>query len=124
MKVIIAGSRDFKETEADELVAAAIANSCFSITVVVSGHCKGIDRAGERWADKNGIPKKIFEVTRHDWKVQGLSAGPIRNGKMAVYADALIAIPGPKSKGTIDMIKQAEKIGIYVYVLPNLKECT
>ena len=109
MKVIIAGSRGIDDYG---LVEQAILASGFNITEVVSGGCHGVDKLGERWAKKNGVQLKVFLA---DWSV-GKSAGPIRNGRMAAYADALIAIWANNSRGTANMIDQAESNGLLVYI--------
>jgi hypothetical protein len=44
-----------------------------------------------------------------NWVEHGRAAGPIRNGQMADYADALIAVWDGKSKGTGNMINQARE---------------
>lgn len=130
MKVIIAGGRDFDDYEA---LKEAIKQSKFKIKEVVSGAAKGADSLGERWAKENNVPVKQFKPdwnnTNHpdaivkfkqnpwtkkeeayDW-----GAGFRRNGEMAKYADALIAMPG--DGGTANMIKQAKenKLKIYIY---------
>ena len=58
---------------------------------------------GRRWAIENGIPIKEFPA---NWQEFGRAAGPIRNGEMADYADALIAIWDGRSRGTADMISR------------------
>lgn len=45
------------------------------------------------------------------------ASGPIRNGEMAKYADALIAMWDGTSTGTKNMIDQATKHGLKVYVV-------
>jgi hydroxymethylpyrimidine pyrophosphatase-like HAD family hydrolase len=47
MKVIIAGGRDLDDAR---LVLKGIKDSNFTITEVVSGGAKGIDRLGEKWS--------------------------------------------------------------------------
>jgi hypothetical protein len=44
-------------------------------------------------------------------------AGPIRNGEMAKYADALIVFWDGKSRGTKNMIDLAERYGLKVRVV-------
>lgn len=110
MRVIIAGGRDFHDYD---VVLKAIANSGFNIEQVVSGGAKGVDALGERYATEND---KLLAVFMADWNRNGRAAGPIRNGKMAEYADALIAIWDGKSKGTKNMIETATKKGMPVYV--------
>ncbi len=86
----------------------------FEITEIVSGTCKGVDQLGEEWAGRKGIPVKRFPA---DWNQYGRRAGPLRNREMAKYADALIAIWDGESRGTKNMIDEAlrEKLEVYVY---------
>ena len=90
----------------------------FKFDEVVSGKARGADTFGEIWANEHGIPVKEFPA---DWDKFGRSAGPIRNGQMAEYGDALIAFLAPGSKGTKNMIEQAQKKGLFVLVY-NLEE--
>jgi hypothetical protein len=63
-----------------------------------------VDTLAELWAVENGIPNTRYPA---DWKRYGRKAGPIRNRLMAENAEALIAIWDGKSRGAMDMIKQA-----------------
>jgi glycerophosphoryl diester phosphodiesterase len=132
MKTIIAGSRGIDN--ALRVVAKAINASgwLMQITEVVSGTARGIDRAGERWAEDNQIKIKTFpawwndlsgsdgmpvvERTQADGRRYNAAAGHNRNQRMAEYADALIAVWDGVSKGTKDMIDRATKEGLKVYV--------
>lgn len=96
MKVIIAGSRD--DTYSVEEIQMAVDKSGFEVTTLISGQATGVDSSAEEWAKSKNIPVLLFPA---DWKRYGKKAGPIRNAKMAVAADALIALPG--GKGTQDM---------------------
>lgn len=110
-KTIIAGSRHITDYA---LVTLAVDMVSFKVSEVVSGGARGVDALGERFARENGLPLKKFPA---DWKKHGRRyAGFIRNKDMADYADALIAIWDGKSKGTLDMIKQAKKAGLVVRV--------
>ena len=71
------------------------------ITEVVSGGARGVDHLGERFAQQNGIPLRIFPA---DWEKYGKAAGSIRNNQMALYADVLLAVWDGDSRGTQDMI--------------------
>ena len=51
-----------------------------------------------------------------NWAEFGKGAGLIRNKKMAKYADALIAFWDGKSKGTKNMIQQAEEFGLKIRI--------
>ena len=110
MKTIIAGGRNV--TEAD-ILESALDELPWQISEVVSGGAKGVDQMGEEWAERNSIPVKQFKA---DWKTYGRAAGPKRNEQMAEYAEALLAIWDGQSKGTANMIKNAEKQGLTVHV--------
>lgn len=114
MKLIIAGSRDHQPTfdEIDFYVTLFVAAMNEPIEEIVSGGCRGVDRAGELWAKKKGIPVKVFPA---DWDTHGRAAGPIRNREMAEYADGLIAIIKGKSRGTRNMVKEAEARDLHVF---------
>lgn len=107
MKVIVAGSRSVTSYEA---VAAAIVSSKFTITELVSGGARGVDRLGERWAVEHNVPIKQFLP---DWS-RGKSAGMVRNREMANYAEALVAVWDGSSRGTANMIVEAKRRGLPV----------
>lgn len=110
MKTIIAGSRGITDYK---LICEAITKSGFTITEIVSGAARGVDRLGEEYGRKRNIRIKLFPAK---WDVYGKSAGYRRNEDMAAYAETLIAIWDGESKGTKHMIDMAKKQGLYVYV--------
>lgn len=110
MKTIIAGGRDITDYN---LVLDAVHASSFDITEIVSGGARGVDQLGERIGREFNIPVKVFPA---DWDTHGKRAGPIRNAQMADYAEALIAVWDGQSRGTANMIQQATKKGLKVYV--------
>lgn len=73
------------------------------VTEIVSGGAKGIDSVGEEFANDSHILVNRFDA---DWEKHGKAAGPIRNKKMAEYADALLLIWDGKSKGSANMKKE------------------
>ena len=110
MTVIIAGSRRVHDAE---IVAKAVASSGFGpITAIFSGCSRGIDLAGEEWANSQAIPIIHMPYVGH----LGKAGGPVRNQQMVDFADALLALPDALSRGTLDIIKAAEKRRILVYV--------
>ena len=124
MKTIIAGPRDFEDYD---VVCEAIKASGFDVSEVVSGCAKGVDSLGERWAKANDKPIQPFEAEWNNLKQPGAkvadntwgkkynkNAGFYRNGLMAKYAEALIAID-TGSGGTGDMIKKAKAEGLQVF---------
>ena len=110
MKVIIAGSRDIIEYD---VVLDAIAEAGFNVTEVVSGAARGVDRLGEQFARDCGLSIKLFPA---NWDKHGRAAGHIRNAEMAQYADALIAVWDGISPGTKNMVNEARKRGLKVYM--------
>lgn len=85
------------------------------ITEVVSGAAIGVDQEGEHWASHYGAKVKRFPVEKEDWINKGKSAGPIRNKKMADYADALLLIWDGQSRGSANMKYQMERLNKPIY---------
>ena len=110
MKLIIAGGRDITDYS---LVLSALGESKFNPTEIVSGMASGVDTLAVQYATENNLPLKQFWA---EWGFYGKSAGPIRNRQMAEYADALLAIWDGKSRGTKNMIEEATKRNLQVYV--------
>ena len=115
-KVIIAGSRYFTSYQhLKEACEFYLSNKLPQVTII-SGHAKGADSLGEKWASEMNLPCEIYPA---DWNKYGKSAGYIRNKQMAEVGNALIAfkIKGIESKGTDNMISLAREKGISVRVL-------
>ncbi len=119
MVTIIAGSRTVVSYAR---VSAAIEASSWAeqITEVVSGHARGVDLLGERWADGRSIPIKRFDVTETDWKHMGRGAGCVRNREMAQYAAqfpgaALILVWDGHSTGSANMLAEAKLARLRIY---------
>ena len=110
MKLIIAGGRDITNYS---LVLSGLAESQFIPTEIVSGMAPGVDTLAIQYATENNLPLKEFHA---NWSLYGRSAGPRRNRQMAEYADALLAIWDGKSRGTKNMIEEANKRNLSVYV--------
>lgn len=128
-KVIIAGGRDFDQYNLLESYCKHVLKNHDKIEIV-SGTAKGADELGEKFAIKNNLGLKSFPAdwtniegkpasqigTRKDGTKYWKAAGHARNRQMAEYADALIAFWDGKSKGTKDMINQAESLKLKVKV--------
>lgn len=118
-RIIIAGSRSFSDYDllkkkCDELF------EWIKDPVIISGHARGADTLGERYAKEKNIELKCFPAK---WKEYGFKAGFIRNTEMAQYAAkakraVLIAFWDGKSTGTRDMIEKAVeyKMEIHIYI--------
>ncbi len=113
MKVIVAGSREFENYE-------MLKNKLDKLLVnqkeiqIVSGGCRGADKLGERYAKEKGYSLKIFKA---NWDKYGKKAGPLRNRKMAEYANGLVAFYKEGSKGTKNMIEEARKRNLKIRII-------
>jgi len=115
-KVIIAGSRGFSNYK-------LLKEKCnkylrekrkdYNI-IIVSGHARGADLLGEKYAQDEGFPLEIYPA---NWNKFGKSAGFRRNEQMAEVADALIAFWDGKSHGTKHMIEIMENKKLLVKVV-------
>ena len=115
-RVIIAGSRSFNDYE-------LLREQCLSIlqekmrthrVIIVSGHARGADSLGERFANEFRLP---FELHPAKWRLLGKAAGMVRNAEMAKCSDALISFWDGESRGTRHMINFARKRGLEVSVI-------
>jgi dissimilatory sulfite reductase (desulfoviridin) alpha/beta subunit len=115
-KVIIAGSRGFSNYK-------LLKEACDKYlrekkkthnVIVVSGHARGADTLGEKYASDEDLDLEIYPA---DWKKYGKSAGFMRNEQMADIADAVIAFWNGESHGTKHMIDIAEEKGLNVKVV-------
>ena len=111
MKLIIAGTRTLSPTS-DFILDAGYMLKIGTPTEIVSGKSKGVDAAGEAFAKRQDLPVKEFPA---DWELYGTKAGPIRNAKMAMYADALLLIWDGSSKGSQSMKNEMKKLNKPVY---------
>jgi hypothetical protein len=117
-RIIIAGSRSIEGDDFelfDRLVALVTVAEKIKI---ISGGARGIDQAGERWAERYGVPCKQFIP---DWDTLGRKAGLLRNRDMAEYAakgpkgGSLLLIWDGESRGSMSMMREARRAG-----LPNI----
>lgn len=113
MKTIIAGSRDFSDSDYMEEHLSKLP-PWIEISEVVSGCAAGADASGESWAARHNIPVKRFPA---DWKRHGKAAGPIRNQEMGKYGDGLVAFWDGESRGTKHMIEFMKSQEKWVYVI-------
>jgi guanyl-specific ribonuclease Sa len=119
VRVIIAGPRDLRLKVSE--VKSAVDASGFKVREVVCGGASGVDEAALYFSKKHNRRIRMFHA---EWERAAretgnrLAAGPIRNREMAEYADALIVIkrPGPTTKGTASMIREAKKHGLPIHV--------
>ena len=126
LRIIVAGSRDFKDypllrdtlmyylTDMDD---ADVVDDPSQVKFI-SGTARGADTLGEQFAYTYE-----YDVIRFvpDWDTYGKSAGYRRNAEMAKYASeeygVLFAFWDGKSKGTKHMIDLANRYGLEVHVV-------
>lgn len=113
MNVIIAGSRTFKDYSVLYNYCESVLSSITEPIVIFSGGARGADFLAEAYARGKTYELKIFPAK---WDIYGRSAGPIRNEEMARNADVLIAFWDGKSAGTKNMIAQAEKNNLKIFI--------
>ena len=109
MRVLVCGGRDFNDY--DLLSSWMIELFVKALLVpedvtIISGHARGADKLGERFANDNNCELLVFPA---DWNKFGKGAGHIRNQQMIDEGkpDLVVAFPG--GNGTQDMIRRAVK---------------
>jgi hypothetical protein len=114
--VIVCGGRDYGDDDAWNHVIGVLESmhSETPITAVIQGGAPGADLQGKLWAGMHGI--KCITIPA-DWYTHGKAAGPIRNKRMLTdfSPDVVVAFPG--GRGTADMVRQAEAMGVKVLIM-------
>lgn len=103
MKYAIIGSRSFNDY--DKL--KSILDECDNITEIISGGAKGADSLAALYAENHDIKLTIFKP---NWAI-GRHAGLLRNTLIVQESDVILAFWDGKSKGTLNSINTAEKLG-------------
>lgn len=115
--LLVAGSRDFTDTETFDDVMEYETDGVTADLVIVEGGAKGVDTMAKEWARENGA--EYVEI-KPEWGKYGKAAGPKRNDKMV----ELVREKGGKalyfwngeSKGTRQCIESARKAGVPVKI--------
>ena len=100
MKVAVVGSRSIFTVEIGMYISHG--------DEIVSGGADGVDTCAAEFAKKNGLKLTVFLP---QYERYGRTAPIVRNKKIVDYADKIIAFWDGKSKGTLSVIKYAEKTG-------------
>lgn len=117
MKLIIAGGRDFVDySKLDLEVKIFMLDNKIDLKnfSIISGHARGADQLGERFAHKYKIPLEIYPA---DWNRYGNRAGPLRNEEMAKVATHCICFWDGKSSGTKNMIGNCKKYNLIYKII-------
>lgn len=113
-RVIVAGSREFKDYQLLEKTLNDFLQDRKEPTRILCGMAHGADELGLLYAHRHN-----YELEKHPakWDIHGKRAGFIRNEEMANNADALIAFWDGESHGTKDMIQRAKEHGLGIKVI-------
>ena len=124
MIVIVCGTRKVSDScKAQVFATLRSLHDDYGLSRVVHGDCPDSpDQWAKEWCDEFHIYCEPFEA---DWEAFGTKAGPMRNRTMAKYVAMspdssrfCLAVWDGKSKGTLNMIKEAVKLGIGVEIIP------
>lgn len=124
MKVLVTGSRKWKDPNRVEKALVAIACEDVSYQdkefIVIHGGAKGPDSIAGGWARKihNEIPEIVESVHKPNWRLYGAAAGLIRNQEMLDQEkpDICLAFWDGMSAGTRDMINRCRKANVPVRI--------
>lgn len=114
MRILICGDREWKNRAA----IYEVLSKCADDTVIIEGEQRGADKLSREVAEELGFPVLPFPA---DWNLYRKAAGPIRNARMIKegHPDLVIAFHNDLSvsKGTKNMVNQAQKAGIPVVII-------
>ena len=115
-RIIIAGGRDFDDYSLLQSKCLPIIERLMADygVITMSGHAKGADLLGERFAKEHGLKLEVYLA---DWKAHYRSAGFRRNEQKGDIANGLIAFWDGESHGTKHMIEYAKNKGLDVNVI-------
>lgn len=91
-------------------------------TVLIEGEAKGADTLARLWAEANRVHVDPYPA---NWETFGRAAGPIRNRQMLVVGKPELVVAFHRelsnSKGTRNMVQQAQRVGVRTLVFPLQK---
>jgi hypothetical protein len=115
MRVLVCGGRTFDDQEMLDAALHQI-NIETPISLIIQGMARGADLLAKQWAERNGVACIGY---RADWKRYGnRTAGPIRNQEMLDDGKPELVVAFPGGKGTLDMVRRADKAGVPVRTYP------
>lgn len=100
MRIAIVGSRSLSFDSFQDYVKQG--------DEIITGGASGIDICAIKYAESENIPCTIIKP---DYKKYGKCAPIIRNKEIVSIAERIVAVWDGKSKGTLSVIRYAEKIG-------------
>jgi hypothetical protein len=114
MRVLVCGSRHFTDHVFANRELLKYVDVCDD--VIIHGGARGADTLAGIFGKMFGLEVICFPAK---WDEHGKAAGPIRNKQMLDEGkpDLVIAFLAPNSRGTKNMIEQAEKAGVPVKIV-------
>ena len=100
MKLAIIGSRTLTNIEIDRYIPEGIEE-------IVSGGAIGVDSCAAEYAKRKDL---ILTEILPKYERYGRAAPIVRNKEIVDYADKILVFWNGKSKGTLSVIKYAEKV--------------
>lgn len=107
MKVAVVGSRNLKNIELERYISE-------NVDEIVSGGAVGVDTYAAEYANTHGIRLTEFLP---QYERYGRAAPIVRNKEIVEYADQVLVFWDGSSKGTLSVIRYAEKIGKPISVI-------
>lgn len=116
----IVGSRHWITADSWKTFCQLVEPRLGGVQWIVSGGASGVDAMAITYARTHSLGWTVFPAKRHapdGRKWTFTEAAHARNQQIVDASDWLIAMPGPKSKGTYDTIRRARKKGIRVVII-------
>ncbi len=115
IKFIVTGTRSLQQPNTVEsILAQYLTQHNPEDVLLIHGGCRCVDLTAKNYAERLWVRTQEYKP---DWNKYGKAAGPIRNRLMLEEnMDAVVlAFPSSSSKGTINCINQAKKMGMIVH---------
>ena len=116
-RIAIVGSRDYRNLKRVGELIATLDSSLKPI--LVSGGAVGPDTEAERIALERCWGTEIYRVTSRAYELWGRRAPLLRNQEIAERCNEMWALWNGKSRGTLDVIRQAVIAGKPVHIVPD-----
>ncbi len=114
LRIIVCGDRNWSD---EKIIENELKRYFDANAFIITGGARGADTIANSLANRRGVETKIYHAK---WTKFGKFAGPERNTRMLVEGkpDLVIAFHTEiaKSRGTLNMVGQANEAGIPVYL--------
>ena len=101
MKLAVIGSRNLTSVDLASYISK-------EVNEIVSGGAVGVDTCAAQYARRQGL--KLTEFLP-EYKLYGRAAPIVRNKLIVDYADKVLVFWNGSSKGTLSVIRYAQKVG-------------